>query len=113
MIKKVFIENAEDVMNLLKNGRAVEGSLKMQKCEDGRITMSFRAYDKKYRYCPQDRGRVIMHTEHGWVRESKERIKTYESVPKKLGTKRVSAILERDMYEVTDFLRERGLIDFV
>ena len=107
MIKKIFIE--DDVIKNVKKGKCVEGSVRID-AETGQLT--FKAFNRKARnQC--DRGRIIMHTEHGWVRESKERIKTYESVPKKLGTKRVSAILERDMYEVTDFLRERGLIDFV
>jgi hypothetical protein len=100
MIKKIEIN--DDVIKAAKSGKCVDGSVRID-AETGKLT--FRAWNRK---TPKngDRGRIIMRTEHGWVKESKERIKTYESVPKELGKRRISAILERDMYEASDFLIE-------
>ncbi len=100
MIKKIFIE--DDVIKNVKKGKCVEGSVRID-TETGQLT--FKAWNRKARnQC--DRGRIIMRTEHGWVRESKERIKTYESVPKVLGKRRITEILERDLYEASNFLIE-------
>ncbi|MBO7051242.1 MAG: hypothetical protein J6W24_01080 [Prevotella sp.] len=100
MIKKIEIDS--EVFKAAKRGMHVEGSVCID-TETGKLT--FRAWKRKAPKCG-DRGRIIMRTEHGWVKESKERIKTYESVPKTLGKKRITSILERDMYEVSDFLTE-------
>lgn len=107
MIKKIFIQ--DEVIKNVKKGKCVEGSLRID-AETGRLI--FNAWNRRAPKCG-DRGRIIMRTEHGWVRESKERIKTYESVPKVLGKKRITAILERDLYDATDFLSEHELIDFI
>ena len=105
MIKKIFIKNEKQVMNVLKKGQVVEGRLKIEKAEDGRICLCFKAWERTAPKCGyRDKGKIIMRTEHGWVKESKERIKTYESVPKNLGKKVVTSVLERDMYEACDFL---------
>ena len=42
--------------------------------------------------------------EHGWVRESAERIKMYESVPKNLGALGVGRVLEREAKTAKDAL---------
>lgn len=105
MIKKIYVKNVEQVMKVLKKGQVVEGRLKMEQTDDGRMCLCFKAWDRTVpKNSHQDRGKVIMRTEHGWVKESKERIKTYESVPKNLGKKVVTSVLERDMYEACDFL---------
>jgi hypothetical protein len=51
--------------------------------------------------------------EHGWVKESAERIKVYESIPKNLGTARVMAVLDRESDEVKEALIDREIIEFV
>lgn len=105
MIKKIYVKNVKQVMNVLKKGQAVEGRLRIERADDGRICLCFKAWERTApKNPPRDRGKVIMRTEHGWVKESKERIKTYESVPKNLGKKVVTSVLERDMYEACDFL---------
>ncbi len=105
MIKKIFIKNEKQVMNVLKKGQVVEGRLRIERADDGRICICFKAWERTAPKCGhRDRGKIIMRTEHGWVKESKERIKTYESVPKDLGKQKVVAILDRDTYEACDFL---------
>ena len=108
MKKKILILDESEVLLALKKGKSVEGRLKMEKTEDGTFCLCFKAWKRTVPKGRRERGRIIFRTEHGWVKESKERIKTYESVPKELGVKRIAQILERDMYEVSDFLLEEA-----
>ena len=49
---------------------------------------------------------MICYTEHGWVKESPERIKVYESLPKRLGAVGMAVALDREVDLVTDLLLE-------
>ena len=111
-MKKIEIKNEQVVMEALKRGLKVEGRLWIEETEDGKLAIWFQAYDRKPRrlYCD----RLIHRLEHGWVKESKERIKLFESLPKELGTARVMAIIDRETREAKDALidRELDLIEF-
>ena len=104
MKKYVFVLNAIELINKLMNGKRVEGVLYMDE-NTGRLT--FKAYNRKSQVRYHDR--LLHRMEHGWVRESKERIKVYESIPKELGTARVMSILERETKEAKNTLIEREL----
>ena len=104
MKKYVFILNALELMTKLYVGKRVEGVLYMDE-NTGRLT--FKAYNRKSQVRYHDR--LLHRMEHGWVRESKERIKVYESIPKELGTARVMSILERETKEAKNTLIEREL----
>ena len=92
-MKKVFLNNESEIMNVLESGRIVEGRLALVKDFDGYWQIEFRAYRRK----PQQRKNwLIRKLEHGWVKESVERIKVYESIPKELGTVRVMAVIDRE-----------------
>ena len=109
MKKFVFVMNALELMSKLYVGKRVAGVLFVDE-NTGRLT--FKAYNRK----PQVRyhDRLLHRMEHGWVRESKERIKVYESIPKELGTARVMSILERETKEAKNTLidRELDVIEF-
>ena len=111
-MKKVFVKNEEVVMNALKKGLKVEGRLWLEETEDGELIIWFQQYDRKPRrlYCD----RLIRRLEHGWVRESVERIKVFESIPKDLGTSRVISVMDREHQTAKDALidRELDLIEF-
>ena len=111
-MKKVFLKNEEVVMNALKKGLKVEGRLWLEETEDGQLVICFQQYDRKPRGFYSDR--LIHRLEHGWVKESKERIKLFESLPKELGTARVLAVIDREMREAKNALidRELDLIEF-
>ena len=104
MKKFVFILNAIELISKLIDGKRVEGVLYMDE-NTGRLT--FKAYNRKSQVRYHDR--LLHRMEHGWVRESKERIKVYESIPKELGTARVMSILERETKEAKNTLIEREL----
>jgi hypothetical protein len=109
MKKYVFVMNAIELLQRLVSGKRVEGVLYVDG-DTGRLT--FKAYN---RTCLKRRAkdRLIRLLEHGWVKESAERIKVYESIPKNLGTARVMAILDRESDEVKEALIDREIIEFV
>ena len=111
-MKKIEIKNEANVMEALKKGLKVEGRLWLEETEDGELIIWFQRYDRKPRrlYCD----RLIRRLEHGWVRESVERIKVCESIPKDLGTSRLISVMDREHQTAKDALidRELDLIEF-
>lgn len=104
---KKYIEIPFEVLDRLVEGKCVEGSLRRDEWT-GKVT--FRAYNRQpsVRY----RDRMIRKLEHGWVKESKERIKVFESIPKEIGTPRVMAVIDRETKEAKNALIDRELIEF-
>ena len=109
MKKFIFVLNALELMSKLYTGKRVKGVLYIDD-ETGRLT--FKAYN-----CTQiihNSDLTVHKLEHGWVKESKERIKLFESLPKELGTARVLAIIDRETKEAKEALidRELDLLEF-
>ena len=110
---KVQVEMSNDVLQAIMNGKFVEGSLRLQLSSMGTHSeVGFRPYNRKPRVKCHDR--MVHRMEHGWVKESKERIKLFESVPKELGTARIVAVIDREIKEAKNSLinRELDLIEF-
>ena len=105
---KKYIVIPEEILIRLAEGRYVEGSLHRDNFT-GSIT--FNVYNRKPRLRLRDR--LIRVLEHGWVKESEQRIKVYESIPKELGTARVMSVLDREMKEAHTALIDREIIDNV
>ena len=105
MIKK--IEISEEVSARLMK-KCVEGSLYKDKVT-GKIV--FKAYNRKTK--PRKPDMLLRVLEHGWVKESTQRIKVYESIPKNLGTARVCSTLDREMKSAKEVLIDRDLIQFI
>ena len=104
---KKYIEVAEEILIRLSEGRYVEGSLYRDKLT-GRLV--FKAYNRKPRRRVRDR--LIRILEHGWVKESEQRIKVFESIPKDIGTPRVMNVLDREVKEAKNALIDWELIEF-
>ena len=105
---KKYIEFSEEILTSLAEGKYVQGALYRDEVT-GKIT--FKAYNRKPRV--RLKYRIIRYLEHGWVKESANRIKVYESIPKDIGTARVMNVLEREAKEVKNALIEYELIEFV
>ena len=103
---KKYIEIEEEVYNRILAGKYVDGS--MHKANHSSMLV-FRAFNRKPRRRIKDR--LIRMLEHGWVKESEERIKVYESIPKDLGTPRVMNVLEREVKEAKNALIDWELIE--
>lgn len=107
MKRNVFINDATELQERLLDGRRVEGVLFVDG-DTGLLT--FKAYNRQSRKRPQDR---LMRTlEHGWVKESKERIKIFESVPKALGTSRMLNVIDREVKESKNAIMTWDIIEF-
>jgi len=106
MKKYILLQNAMELLEKLLNGKRVEGVLYIDG-ETGKLT--FKAYNRTSRKRLRDR--LVCKLEHGWVKESLERIKVYESVPKDLGTARICKTLERETKVVEDVLMDQFHID--
>ena len=104
-MKKIEIKNEQIVIKALRQGRMVEGRLALVKLPDGRCITEFRPYN---RTAPKRRvDKLLRVLEHGWVRESSDRIKVYESIPKALGTPRMITVLERESKSAQEALIDR------
>ena len=103
-MKQVEFKNENIVMNALKKGLKVEGRLWLEETEDGKFVIWFQQYNRKPQ--PKQRNWLIRRLEHGWVKESPERIKVYESLPKRLGAVGMAVALDREVDLVTDLLLE-------
>ena len=108
-MKKIEIKNEKEVLNSLKSGRIVEGRLALVKTDDGGQQLEFVAYNRKNK---RKKDKLIKELEHGWVKESAQRLKFFCSVKKGLGTARVIGVLERETNAAKDALIDREL-DFV
>jgi len=108
MKKFITILNAIELLEKIAGGKRVEGVLFKDE-NTGAIT--FKAYNRKSK--KRWRDRVIRYLEHGWVKESKERIKVYESIPKIVGTARVIGALDREIEEAKSALMVSEIIDRV
>ena len=109
MRKNVFVLNAIELMNQLMNGKRVEGVLYVDQ-NTGKLT--FKAYNRQPRVREKDR--LVKKLPWGWVKESVERIKVYESIPKEIGTPRILAVIDRETKEAKNALidRELDVIEF-
>ena len=99
MKKIIEIKNEKEVLRTLKSGRIVEGRLALVETDDGSIFIEFVAYNRQHKRL---KDKLIKVLEHGWVKESKQRIKVYESVPKALGNARVVDVLARETDDAID-----------
>lgn len=107
---EIIIKNQEEILNTLDNGHVVEGRLWMEKKEDGECVIYFGKYNRKPYRRPKEH--VLFYLEHGRVTESAERIKMYESVPKKLGTAYVGKVLQREAKSAREALSHPQLSTF-
>ena len=91
MIKKIEINS--DVIVAVKNGKYVEGSLRID-AETGQLT--FKAYNRQSR---RQKDKLICELETGWLKESAQRVKFFSSVKKSIPISNIRMAMSRDMYE--------------
>ena len=89
---KKYIMLSEEALKRLKEGKFVEGSLHVDK-ENGKII--FNAWNRKSPKRATDR--LICELENGWLKESAERIKFFNSVKKEVGQRIIALAMHRDL----------------
>jgi len=100
----IKVEISEETWARMLTGKRVEGTIGYDLWTGKK---DFKMYNRQSHRRRRDC--LICRLEHGWVKESKERIKVYESVPKELGTARVVSILDRENAEAKGALIDREL----
>ncbi len=109
---KVSIEISSEVMQAVMNGKYVEGSLRLQLSSTGTHTeVGFRPYNRNPRKRSKDK--LVKSLEHGWVKESAQRFKVFNSIPKNIGAKRVIAVLERETKTASEAVMDIEIINRV
>ena len=104
---KKYIEIPMEVMERLVEGKCVEGSLRRDKWT-GKVT--FRAYQRQ----PRNRHeRVVCQLENGWLKESPQRYKFYNSVRKDLGRRMVDVVMHRELNTAMEHLEIEEILDNV
>ena len=106
MKKYIFILNAIELLKKIAAGRRIPGVIYIDE-DTGCLT--FKAYNRK----PRLHERLIGLLDFGRVTETKKLIKVYESIPKVLGTARITGILDRDIRTAKDALIVRDIIERV
>lgn len=90
---RMNIEISEEVLNRLMEGKCVEGSLRVDEFTNN---LKFRPYNRLSRQ-PGYRDRLIAQLEHGWIKESAQHYKFYNSVRKDIGVTKVSVVMHREL----------------
>ncbi len=100
---KKYIEISAETLERLETGKYVAGSLQRDK-ETGKLVFTGWKRSTKKR----NRDKTICRLEHGWLKESAERYKFYNSVDKAIGVVQVSKAMSRELEYAIDelFLRE-------
>lgn len=93
---KKLIDLTEEVLKRLDDGKYVEGSFHKDQ-ETGKIV--FRAYVRTSR---EAKDRLVCQLEHGWLRESPQRYKFFNSVKKDMELRLVSLAMHRDLKEAME-----------
>ena len=108
-MKKVEIVNEKMTLAQLKKGLVVAGRLVLKETKDGELAICFIPYNRQPRI---RRKEVLIHTlEFGRVTETAQRVRLYESIPKKLGMARITCILDRETREAKTALFDKELIE--
>ena len=107
MKKYIFVLDALELMTKLIVGKRVEGVLYMDE-NTGRLT--FKAYNRQPR---QRHERVVCQVENGWLKESPQRYKFYNSVRKDLGRRIVDVVMHRELKTAMQTLEIEEILDNV
>ena len=104
---KKFIEVSEETMVRLMEGKCVEGSLRVDELSNKLV---FRAYN---RVSHRRKDRVIAYLEHGWIKESSQRYKFYNSVRKDIGVTKVSVVMGRELDTAMEEVKMDRILDLM
>ena len=107
MNKTVFVTDAAELQNRIKSGKRVEGVLFIDK-NTGKLT--FKAYNRQ---CGKRRERVVCQLENGWLKESPQRYKFFNSVRKDLGRRLVDVVMHRELKAAMGALEIEAILDKV
>ena len=122
----IKVEISEETWARMLTGKRVEGTIGLDKkdltssrvCSHSaklmqaslcpRLTADFNAFHRKAKKLHD---KLIKKLPWGWVKESKERIKVYESVPKSLGLEKLILMLDDEHTSATDAIIDYSIVE--
>ena len=107
MKKYIFVMSALEVLAKLAMGKRVQGVLYIDE-NTGKLT--FKAYNRQ---CGKRRERVVCQLENGWLKESPQRYKFFNSVRKDLGRRLVDVVMHRELKSAMGALEFEEIMDRV
>ena len=108
IMTKKYIEISAETLRRLKEGKYVEGSLHVDELTNKVV---FRAYNRLSRLKQPDR--LIAQLEHGWIKESPQRYKFYNSVRKDIGVTKVSVVMGRELSTAMEEVKMDRILDLM
>ena len=99
--------SALEVLAKLAMGKRVQGVLYIDE-NTGKLT--FKAYNRQ---CGKRRERVVCQLENGWLKESPQRYKFFNSVRKDLGVPMTKVVMERELKTAVHELEIERIIDLM
>ena len=96
----IRIEISNETLQAINDGKNLAGSIKLNEPGQGKKSAPY--VFTQFNRTGRKKDKLIKVLEHGWVKESKQRIKVYESVPKALGNARVVDVLDRETDDAID-----------
>ena len=107
-----IIDIKEETLQSLRSGKYIEGSLHLQKTNNGQgEEIVFNRYNRQKKSKARDK--VLLHLEHGWLKESPQRVKFFCSVKKALEIPQIKNAMQHDMNFVQEKLDELDPLYFV
>ena len=101
-VKKLILIS-EETVNALKQGKCVDGSIRMT--QEG---LAFRAYNHQKKCGSREPDKILYQTGCGHLKESRQRYRLWVSVPKAMGTCRAAGLMSQESNEMTNFLYVKG-----
>ena len=103
----IKVEISEETWARMLTGKRVEGTIGYDKWTGRK---SFNAFHRKAKKLHD---KLVKKMPWGWVKESKERFKVYESVPKSLGLEELVLALDDEHKTATDAIIDYAIIERV
>lgn len=104
----IKVEISEETWARMLTGRRVEGTIGYDKWTGKK---DFNMFHRRTRSRLRDR--LIKKLPWGWVKESRERIKVYESIPKEFGVMKVLETLNEEYETATEAIVNNDIIERV
>ena len=101
----IKVEISEETWARMLTGKRVEGTIGLDKWTGKK---DFNAFHRKARKLHD---KLIKKLPWGWVKESKERFKVYESVPKRLGLEDIVLTLDDEHKAATDAIIDYAIVE--
>lgn len=104
----IKVEISEETWARMLTGKRVEGTIGLDQWTGKK---NFNAFNRHRKKCQHDR--LIKKLPWGWVKESKENVKVFESVPKAFGLPKILQYLDEDHQVAKDALIDEALDQMV